>query len=51
VAVVDHGELVEVGTHDQLLEEEGRYAALFASWEGDHNGRPQAEPSDAVVSS
>jgi ATP-binding cassette subfamily B protein len=50
VAVVDHGELVEVGTHDQLLEEEGRYAALFASWAGEDNG-PDAEPSDAVVSS
>jgi ATP-binding cassette subfamily B protein len=51
VAVVDHGELVEVGTHDQLLEEEGRYAALFASWAGEDNSRPDAEPTDAVISS
>jgi ABC-type multidrug transport system fused ATPase/permease subunit len=43
VAVVDHGELVEQGTHDQLLAEEGRYAALFASWAG--------VPDGAVVSS
>ncbi|HWC37097.1 MAG TPA: ABC transporter ATP-binding protein [Acidimicrobiales bacterium] len=51
VAVIDHGELVEVGTHDQLLEDEGRYAALFASWAGQDDGQPDAEPGDAVVSS
>jgi ABC-type multidrug transport system fused ATPase/permease subunit len=58
VAVVDHGELVEEGTHDQLLAERGRYAALFASWAGEHHGhRPggRSEPrdpsSDSVLSS
>jgi ATP-binding cassette subfamily B protein len=34
VAVVDDGRLVEVGTHDDLVRAEGRYAALFASWAG-----------------
>jgi ATP-binding cassette subfamily B protein len=48
VAVVDDGELVEEGTHDQLLVERGRYAALFVSWAGEHHGRV---PSDSVVSS
>jgi ATP-binding cassette subfamily B protein len=48
VAVVDHGELVEEGTHDQLLVERGRYAALFVSWAGEHHGRVR---SDSVVSS
>jgi ATP-binding cassette subfamily B protein len=33
VAVVDHGELVELGTHDELLALDGRYAALAAAWE------------------
>jgi ATP-binding cassette subfamily B protein len=32
VAVVDAGRLVELGTHDELVGREGRYAKLFASW-------------------
>src|SRR5205085_1136113 len=32
VAVVDAGRLVELGTHEELLGGEGRYAGLFASW-------------------
>ena len=32
VAVVDQGGLLELGTHDELLDLGGRYAALFASW-------------------
>jgi ATP-binding cassette subfamily B protein len=32
VAVVDAGRLVELGTHEELVGREGRYAALFASW-------------------
>lgn len=33
-AVVDDGHLLEVGTHAELLERNGRYAALYASWTG-----------------
>jgi ATP-binding cassette, subfamily B, bacterial len=32
VAVVDHGRLVELGTHDELVAGGGRYAALAAAW-------------------
>lgn len=43
VAVVDRGTLLELGTHEQLLAQGGRYAALFASWAGG-----QAAQSGAV---
>jgi ATP-binding cassette subfamily B protein len=32
VGVVDDGRLVELGTHDELVRREGRYASLYASW-------------------
>lgn len=32
VAVVDGGRLVEVGTHAELVERDGRYAELFRAW-------------------
>lgn len=32
VAVVDRGRLVELGTHDELIREGGRYAALADAW-------------------
>jgi ATP-binding cassette subfamily B protein len=32
VAVVDDGRIVELGSHDELLQREGRYASLWASW-------------------
>jgi ATP-binding cassette, subfamily B, bacterial len=34
VGVVDAGTLAELGSHDELMEKGGRYAALFASWSG-----------------
>jgi ATP-binding cassette subfamily B protein len=34
VAVIDEGGLLELGTHRELLDRGGRYAALFASWTG-----------------
>ncbi len=32
IAVVDHGELQEIGTHEELIRREGRYASLWSSW-------------------
>jgi ABC-type multidrug transport system fused ATPase/permease subunit len=35
VAVIEEGLLSELGTHDDLVEHEGSYAALWDSWHGD----------------
>ncbi len=34
VGVVSGGQLVEIDTHDQLMADEGHYAALFNTWAG-----------------
>ena len=34
IGVVDAGGLVELGTHDDLLQQQGRYAALYSTWAG-----------------
>jgi ATP-binding cassette subfamily B protein len=36
VAVVDDGQLVEIGSHDELVARGGRYAGLYASWQAGH---------------
>lgn len=38
VGVVADGRLVELDTHDELMAQEGRYAALFATWSGGLTG-------------
>lgn len=36
VAVCDDGQLIELGTHAELLAKGERYAALYAAWIGEH---------------
>jgi ATP-binding cassette subfamily B protein len=33
IAVVDDGRIAELGTHDDLIAHEGRYASLYAAWD------------------
>jgi ABC-type multidrug transport system fused ATPase/permease subunit len=35
IAVVEDGRIVELGGHDELVDAEGAYAALWRSWHGD----------------
>jgi ATP-binding cassette, subfamily B, bacterial len=52
IVVVDHGRIVEVGPHDELVAAGGRYAEMFATWSREHEGAPDhalsEEPGDAV---
>jgi ATP-binding cassette subfamily B protein len=34
VAVMREGELVEIGSHNELIEADGHYARLFEAWSG-----------------
>jgi ATP-binding cassette subfamily B protein len=33
IAVIDDGRVAELGTHDELIAHEGRYASLYAAWD------------------
>ena len=39
IAVIDQGRLQEIGTHDELVRNEGRYASLWASWNAAQSAR------------
>jgi ATP-binding cassette subfamily B protein len=42
IAVVDHGRIVEIGHHDELVGAGGRYAEMYETWSRQHSGHDVA---------
>lgn len=42
IAVIHDGELVELGSHDELVARDGRYRALYDTWTSQAGGGPSA---------
>ena len=45
IAVVDHGRVLELGTHDELVALGGRYASMYATWMS-HTDVDEPAPAD-----
>lgn len=51
VAVMSDGRIIEIGSHEELLQHDGPYAALWQSWQGgpDHPNESRDTPPDATL--
>ncbi|HVB01263.1 MAG TPA: ATP-binding cassette domain-containing protein, partial [Acidimicrobiales bacterium] len=43
IVVVDLGEIVEIGSHDELIANSGRYADMFATWSNQQGNDVESE--------
>ena len=56
IAVVDDGRIVELGSHDELVAQGGRYAEMYAAWtehllgHDDGDDRPKSDQMVATPS-
>jgi len=54
IVVVDHGRIVEVGTHQELLSAGGRYSEMFETWSRQYDGshdEPSLAPQSPLIGS
>ena len=49
ILVMDHGQIVERGTHEELLAKEGRYYELWNMQQGIYRSKKKAEPKQPVM--
>jgi ATP-binding cassette, subfamily B, bacterial len=49
IVVVANGGIAEVGSHDELMAEDGLYAEMFATWINQSGARERAHPDTAVT--
>jgi ATP-binding cassette subfamily B protein len=49
ILFLEHAELVEEGTHDQLMALDGRYARLFTLQAAAYTGAPVEDPEDEAA--
>ena len=49
ILVMDHGQIVERGTHEELLAKEGKYYELWNMQQGIYRSKKKAEPKQPVM--
>ena len=48
IVVVDQGAIIEIGSHDELVAQGGRYAEMYATWTSHSGGVPSGDAAAAL---